>query len=134
MEYLQSPHKRRVLRSDRRPEIKRGECGETCAPHCACSSAPPSKRIVELLFSCLFFPLTVLLRKSQSEVPKKFFRGANEPFARGYPAERGQVELLGETPNGLSAGTILRNLPECCQCNSSQGRRSLFAVHTATTK
>src|SRR6266576_2935955 len=72
MEYLQSPHKRRVLRSDRRPEIKRGECGETCAPHCACSSAPPSKRIVELLFSCLFFPLTVLLRKSQSEVPKSF--------------------------------------------------------------
>jgi hypothetical protein len=34
---------------------------------------------------------------------------ANEPFGRGYPAERGPGELQGETPNGLNASA---NLPE----------------------
>src|SRR4029450_13837175 len=68
MEYLQCPHKRRVLRSDRRPEMKRGECGETCTPHSACLSAPPSKRIVELLFSFFFFPSFLTSQASHSEI------------------------------------------------------------------
>ena len=39
-----------------------------------------------------------------------FFSCASEPFAHGFTLrEEGQVELLGETPNGLSASATLRN-------------------------
>jgi hypothetical protein len=44
---------------------------------------------------------------------------ANEPFARGYPCGKSQVELFGETPNGLSAGSMLPGANGLCQCYSS---------------
>jgi len=56
---------------------------------------------------------------------------ANEPFARGYPAERGQVELQGETPKQLGAA-------RCCEtCRIAVntiflGEDTFFALHTAT--
>jgi hypothetical protein len=69
------------------------------------------------------------------EVSKKFFGCANEPFARGYPAERGQVELPGQTPNGLSAGAILPDRRTQCQYYFLGDRRRVnradFAQKTA---
>ena len=40
----------------------------------------------------------------------------SEPFAHGFTLrEEGQVELLGETPNGLSARVILAGAERQCQ-------------------
>jgi hypothetical protein len=115
MEYLQWPHNRHVPRSDRRPEMRRGECRETCAPHCACSSTPPSQLIVELSFSCLFFPLTLLLRKSHRKFPKSFSVVRTSLSLAVTLRKEVRCSSRGQTPNGLSAGAILPDRRTQCQ-------------------
>ena len=57
---------------------------------CSCCSAASNGRFH------LFVPFTIHLRNFRGEVlEKSFFGYANEPFARGYPAERGSGGALG---------------------------------------
>jgi hypothetical protein len=66
-----------------------------------CSAASPCS------FSpvCSFhYPSSKFPRRSSR---KKFFGCANEPFARGYPAERGSGGARGETPKQLGASKTL---------------------------
>jgi hypothetical protein len=47
-----------------------------------------------VIFTCLFLSLSIS-EISGAKFPKKVFGCANEPFARGYPAERGSGGSLG---------------------------------------
>ena len=62
----------------------------------------------------VFLPFIILLRDFLVEVFRKsFLIVRTEPFARGYPGERGSGGAPGETPNELPAfNAILSVIPE----------------------
>jgi len=61
---------------------------------------------------------------------RKLFSCVNEPFVRGYPAERGSGgALLGETPNRLSASATLADGDRKCQSYFASRRFPLRRRH-----
>ena len=56
------------------------------------------------------------------------FTCASEPFAHGYPAERGSGGALWETPNRLSASVRLPKIPTFRQAKNIGGRPTLRGV------
>jgi hypothetical protein len=81
---------------------------------CSCCSAASHGR------SHLFVPFTIHLRNFRAEVSEKVFGCANEPFARGYPAERGS--------GGARGGRRLTNL---ARCDSAAPPHGVNAIHSA---